>query len=58
MTTDRVEPGLLEQKGIHKNDSGAQERDGDAPDPHDSVKKPSIGQKLKEKLHIGKSKPT
>jgi hypothetical protein len=45
--------GLLEQAGVHRTQPGLQEAGGDAADPLDPSSKPSIGEKIKEKLHIG-----
>ena len=48
--------GLLEEKGIHHEVGvgGSSAKDDDASGAVDSSGKPSMGQKIKEKLHIGK----
>lgn len=46
--------GLLEEKGIKREPGpGPPASDPNAPDPLDPGNKPGMGQKIKEKLHLG-----
>lgn len=49
--------GLLEEKGVHR-EGGNTGPPQDVPGAKggDSSNKPSLGQKIKDKLHIGKNK--
>lgn len=44
--------GLLDQKGVHKSGPSAGDELSPSP-PAEGAEKPSLGTKIKEKLHIG-----